>query len=112
MGYEGVDCTENHESDTSLLSEISEADDNNSPWTTVAHRRSRSLDSLKKNTMTSNKVMIAHNQADRLTTEQDTVINQAEKQLTSAQKEQLSCQLGLWVKVGVLQNVIYVGNLQ
>ena len=70
--------TENHESDTSF-SEISEADDNNNPWTTVAHRCSRSLDSLKRNTKTSNKVMIAQNQADNLTTEQDTVINQAEK---------------------------------
>ena len=83
--------TENHESDTSLLSEISEADDNDNPWTTVAHRRSRSLDSLKRNTKISNKVMIAQNRADRLTTEQDTVVNQAEKQLTNAQKEQLSC---------------------
>ena len=53
--------TENHESDTSLLSEISEADDNDNLWTTVAHRRSRSLDSLKRNTKISNKVMIAQN---------------------------------------------------
>jgi hypothetical protein len=81
--------SESHEGDTSSLSEISEADNKN-PWTTVVHRRSRSLDSLKKDTKTAKKVKVVQNRVNKLTTEQDTVINQAEKQLTIAQKEQLS----------------------
>ena len=81
--------SENHESDTSSLSEISEADENSNPWTTVAHRRSRSLDSLKKDTKTTKKVEIVQNRVNKLTTEQDTVVNQAEKQLTIAEREQL-----------------------
>ena len=83
--------SENHESDTSSLSEVSEADENKNPWTTVVRRRSRSLDSLKKNTKTTKKVKVVQNQVNELTTEQDTVVNQAEEQLTIAQKEQLLC---------------------
>ena len=83
--------SENHESDTSSLSEVSEADENKNLWTTVVHRCSRSLDSLKKNTKTTKKVKVVQNRVNELTTEQDTVVNQAEEQLTIAQKEQLSC---------------------
>jgi len=81
---------ESHESDTSLLSDMSELDDNQNPWTTVVHRHSRSLDSLTKNKKTVKKVKLVQNRVNSLTAEQDTVVNEAEKQLTSVQKEQLS----------------------
>ena len=38
---------EDHESDTSSLSDLSNPDNNQNPWTKVVHRRSRSLDSLR-----------------------------------------------------------------
>ena len=85
-----VTNNDNHESDTSSLSDLSNTDKIKNPWTTVVSRRSRSLDSLKRDTMPSKKVKVVQNRVNTLTTEQDTIVNQAEKQLTTAQKEQLS----------------------
>ena len=81
---------EDHESDTSSLSDLSNPDNNQNPWTKVVHRRSRSLDSLRKNKMTVKKVKVVMSRDNGLTAEQDTVVNEAENLLTSAQKEQLS----------------------
>jgi len=80
---------ESYESDTSSLSDMSDLDDNQNPWTTVVCRCSRSLDSLTKNKKTVKKVKFVQNRVNSLTAEQDTVVNEAEKQLTSVQKEQL-----------------------
>jgi len=86
-----VTNSDNHESNTSSLSDLSNADKIENPWTTVVSRRSRSLDSLKRNAKPNKKVKVVQNRVNTLTMEQDTVVNQAEKQLTLAQKEQLSC---------------------
>ena len=64
---------EDHESDTSLLSDLSNRDNNQNLWTKVVHRRSRSLDSLRKNKMTVQKVKVVKNWENGLTAEQDTV---------------------------------------
>lgn len=85
-----VTSSKNHENDTSSLSGLSDLDDSQNLWTTVAHRHSRSLDSLKKNKKTVKKVEIVQNPVNNLATEQDTVVMEAVKQLTSTQKEQIS----------------------
>ena len=85
-----VTNSKDHESDTSSLSGLSNLDEDQNLWTTVVLRRSRSLDSLRKNKKTVKIVKEVQNRVNNLTAEQNTVVIEAEKQLTSSQKEQLS----------------------
>ena len=56
-----VTDNDNHKSNTSLLNDLSNTDKNKNLWTTVVCRHSRSLDSLKRNTMPSKKVQVVQN---------------------------------------------------
>ena len=85
-----VTHSKDHESDTLLLSGLSNPDEDQNLWTTVVLRRSRSLDSLRKHKKTVKIVKEVQNQVNNLTAEQNTVVIEAEKELTSSQKEQLS----------------------
>ena len=87
VAFRNNDVVSDRESDLSEPSEPSDKDDNPNPWIKVVPRRSRSLDSLS-NTRMNKDFISSKNKA--LRTEKETVINQAEEQLTTAQKKQIS----------------------
>ena len=77
------------ESDSSDLSETGDWDDNPNPWIKVVPRRTRSLDSLNSARMNVNFITTNKN-LKALKTGKETVLSQAESQLTTAQKKQIS----------------------
>lgn len=77
------------ESDLSELSEPSDLDDNPNTWIKVVPRHTCSLESLSKVRMNKNSITIGKYDKE-WRTETETVLNQAEEQLTTAQKNQIS----------------------